>query len=222
MDLQTDELSVTTPSDEEVVHAVKNGRIAQFEILMRRYNQRLFRTARAIVKSDAEAEDVLQDAYVSAYTHLGSFEGRAPFRTWLTRIVVNEACGRLRREKRYEPMTDDWDPSSEGEVSTPEGNVSDREIAALVENALDTIPEAFRSVFMLRAIEGLSVAETAACLDIPEETVKTRLFRARARLRTLLEARTDAALPTVHRFLGNRCDRTVAAVLERISQRADS
>jgi RNA polymerase sigma-70 factor (ECF subfamily) len=206
-------------SDEEVVARVRAGDTARFEILMRRYNQRLFRAARSIIKSDAEAEDVIQEAYVQAYAHLHEFEGRARFSTWLTKIAVHEALARVRQQSKFGSIPDgdgEHMEEPEGRSADPEQAASASELAHAVEHAIDLLPETFRTVFMLRAVEELSVAETAECLGIPEETVKTRLHRARAQLQKQIEARTESAVRQAHRFLFERCDRLVVAVLRRI------
>src|SRR5262249_18791293 len=155
---------------------------------------------------------------VRAFAHLRDFEGRARFSTWLTKIVIHEAAARVRRERRFEAMDDgdstaDVSAFQEAAATSPEQAAESRELAGVIVQAIDELPEAFRTVFMLRAVQELSGAETAECLDIPEETVKTRLFRARALLQKQLERRTDASLSDVHRFLGERCDRVVRKVL---------
>jgi RNA polymerase sigma-70 factor (ECF subfamily) len=203
------------PTDEEVIARVLAGETAIFEVLMRRYNQRLFRAARAVVRDDAEAEDVLQEAYVNAYTHLASFEGRAKISTWLTRIVIHEASARLRKQRRF--TSDEGIEEREHQSDDPEDQAGSRELALQVEAAIDRLPEAFRTVLMLRAVEGLSGVETAACLGVPEQTVKTRLFRAREMVHKDLAQRAESTLVSVHRFLAERCDRVVAAVLSRIA-----
>jgi RNA polymerase sigma-70 factor (ECF subfamily) len=197
----------------ELVARVRAGELDAFEAIMRRNNQRLFRAARAILKNDDEAEDVLQEAYVQAFAHLDGFEGRARLSTWLTRIVVHEAYRRIRKKK--EVLMDALDDGAE-DGGDPEQIVSTRELAHVLEGALDNLPEAFRTVFVLRMVERLDVAETSACLEIPEETVKTRLHRARQLIRSELLRQTDGALTEVHRFLGSRCDRVVAGVLARM------
>lgn len=205
-------------SDEEVGARVVGGDTAIFEVLMRRHNQRLFRTARAIVKDDAEAEDVLQDAYVQAFSGLAAFEGRSRLSTWLTRIVVHAALARVRRAKRLElvdPMTRD-DLTPDDASLDPEAGASSTELLAVLEKAIDGLPESFRVVLVLRLVEELSVAETAACLEIPEDTVKTRLHRARHMLQRTLLRRTDAAFTQTFEFGSSRCDRVVASVLLRI------
>lgn len=203
--------------DEEVVALVVAGEVALFEVIMRRYNQRLFRAARAIVRDDDEAEDVLQESYMQAYAHLGSFEGRARFSTWLTRIVIHEAYRRIRRRR----PTLDLEASTEPVASrTPESALADREMVTLLSGAIDRLPEPFRVVFMLRVVQRMDVAETAACLDLAEATVKTRLHRARRMLREELEQAMELGLPEVHAFLGERCDRVVAQVLARLTRGA--
>ena len=216
-------------SDEEVVARVLAGDLPLFEVLMRRHNQRLYRTARAIVRDDAEAEDVMQETYVRAYAALGQFEGRAQWATWLTRIAVNEALARVRARGRFvsreatEVMEDDVmakEPPLPARSEGPEAAASARELGALVEHAMDDLPDTYRAVFELREVQELSTAETAACLDVSEELVKVRLHRARAELRRLMDARLGAATREVFDFHASRCDRVVAAVLERIAARA--
>ncbi len=189
----------STLTDEEIIARVRAGELQLFELLMRRHNRRIYRTARAILRNDGEAEDVMQDTYVRAYAHLQEFEGRARFTTWLTRIAVHEALARVRRGRRFET----FDAHAEETQSmatvphpSPEQQASDREMRSLLESAIDGLSDEFRAVFVLRAVEEMSGAETAECLGIPEETVKTRLFRARARLQeTLLEALEPTAPP---------------------------
>src|SRR5215471_18753261 len=173
-------------SDEEVVRRVINGERALFEILMRRYNQRLFRVTRSIVTNDLEAEDIIQDAYVRAYEHLNQFEGRARFSTWLTKIAIYEAYARLRRSD-YQKVDSISGLENESlqmraKERDPEQQIYDGELKMVLEKAFDALPDNYRSVFMLREIEGLSTAETAECLEISEENVKTRLHRARTLL----------------------------------------
>jgi RNA polymerase sigma-70 factor, ECF subfamily len=204
-------------SDELVIERVRAGDVASFEIIMRRYNQRLYRTARAILGDDSEAEDVVQEAYVRAYTHLEQFAGRARFSTWLTSIAVHEALARVRQRTRFvetEGRMAEFASAGHG----PEQAAADRELAAVLERVVEGLPESFRTVFMLREIEGLSTADTAACLEIPEETVKTRLHRARGLLRKALYARAGDTIGALFPFGAARCDRMVAAVLSRITQ----
>lgn len=209
-----------TLTDEDVVRRVLAGEIEMFEILMRRYNRRVYRTVRAIVRDNGEAEDVMQDAYVRAYANLGQFAGLAKFSTWLTRIAVNEALARVRMRKRLVYLPEDTGGIGmniyTSKTPDPEQNALAKELALVVEEAVDSLPEAYRSVFMLRQIEDMSTAETAECLDISEEAVKVRLFRARALLRDELCSRIGSAAPDAFAFDGLRCDRIVTAVLDRI------
>ena len=209
-----------TLTDEEVVGRVLEGQTALFEILMRRHNERLYRAARAIVRDDNEAEDVMQQAYVNAYAHLRQFDGRAAFSTWLTRIAVNEAIARNRRRGRYERFTENDNMAFRQlrDVATPnpEAETFSHELRTILEGAVDALPEGYRVVFMLRDVEGLSTAETAACLDLTEDVVKTRLSRARAALRRELANRVGVTAAGAFIFQRPRCDRVVAAVFARI------
>jgi RNA polymerase sigma-70 factor (ECF subfamily) len=205
-------------SDEEIVSRILEGETPLFEVLMRRHNQRLYRAARAILRDDHEAEDVMQEAYVNAYSHLAQFDGRAKFSTWLTKIAVYEAFARARRRDRYEHLDDS---SVETLMPTtpspdPERLAFGRELGALIESAVDTLGDGYRDVFMLRQVEGLSTAETAEVLGVSEDVVKTRFSRARSALQRDLLDRTDAAAATAFTFGQARCDRIVASVLLRI------
>jgi RNA polymerase sigma-70 factor (ECF subfamily) len=206
-------------TDEEVVARVRAGDTAVFELLMRRYNQRLFRAARAILRDDAEAEDAVQQAYLQAYTHLDQFAGAARFSTWLTRIAVREALGRVRRKKRLgevELAGLEDGMTMEDQPPSPETEAARRELTGILEQAIDALPEIYRVVVMMREIEQLSTAETAACLELSEDAVKVRLHRARGMLREGLLARADHALADAFPFLGPRCDRIVAAVMAKL------
>ena len=208
-------------SDQEIVDRVKGGETALYEIIMRRYNQRLYRVARAILRDDAEAEDVMQDAYVRAYQHLDPFEGRALFSTWLTRIAVHEALARLRSRNRtgqLEQTEDDGEFRMDVlEISPdPEQNASRAELGHLLEEAVLGLPEQYRAVVMLRDIEELSTSETAAALDLTEPNVKVRLHRGRAMARGWLFDRIGANAKTAFPFMGVRCDRVVQSVLARL------
>lgn len=217
------DISATGPEqpDEALIQQVLAGNTAVFELLMRRYNERVYRAARAIVRDELEAEDVMQQAYVNAFTHLRQFNGSARFSTWLTRIAVNEALARARRRGRYEAFDDERsnvEPfMSHDPAGNPERQASTRELAGLLEWAIDTLPNGMREVFVLRAVEGLSTAEAADCLGVSEDVVKTRLSRGRSQLRRLLMERTGAAAPDAFRFLRPRCDRVVANVLAAIA-----
>ena len=207
-------------TDEQIVAQVIGGHTALFEVLMRRHNERIYRAARAIVRDDREAEDVMQQAYVNAYAHLRQFDHRAKFSTWLTRIAINEALARVRRQRRYEPFDDQATDAGETMMSRqqvdPEHQAIARELGMLLERAVDALPDGNREVFMLREIEGLSTAETAESLGVSEDVVKTRLSRARAALRSDLFQRAGLAAANAFRFERPRCDRVVAAVMERI------
>jgi RNA polymerase sigma-70 factor, ECF subfamily len=209
--------------DEQVVMRVRAGETCLYELLMRRYNQRLFRIVRSVVRDDAEAEDVLQHAWVRAYEHLDQFAGRATFATWVTKIAFYEALARTRKKKRLVSIdARNGDSMSEGEYADvktldPEQRVIGAELKQAVESAVDQLPDTYRSVFVLREVEQLSTAETAECLSLSKEAVKTRLHRSRAMLRRGLVARMGPAIAATYGFLGQRCDRVVARVLERIS-----
>jgi RNA polymerase sigma-70 factor, ECF subfamily len=208
-------------SDEQVVSQVLEGQTALFEVLMRRHNERVYRAVRAILRDDREAEDVMQQAYVSAYSHLRQFNGEARFSTWLTRIAINEAFARIRRRRRYEPL-DEKSPYAEAFMTSdadldPERRAASGELRGLLESAIDGLPDGSREVFVLRQVEGMSTAEVADVLGVSEDVVKTRLSRARAALRRDLMERTGATAPEVFRFYRPRCDRIVAAVLQRIA-----
>ncbi|HEY7354081.1 MAG TPA: RNA polymerase sigma factor [Terriglobales bacterium] len=210
-------------SDEEVVERVKAGNTALYEIIMRRYNQRLYRVARAILRDDGEAEDVMQDAYVRAYQHLGQFAGKAPFSTWLTRIAVNESLARLKLRKRIDQLDDDEEKGGilMGLAETapnPEATASTGELSQLLEAALLELPEQYRTVVMLRDIEEMSTAETAAALELTEENVKVRLHRGRLMMRNWLMERVGTSSKSAFPFMGERCDRVVAGVFDRIAQ----
>jgi RNA polymerase sigma-70 factor (ECF subfamily) len=206
--------------DEEIAARVRGGELPLFELLMRRYNQRLYRVARAIVKNDSEAEDVTQQAYVNAYVNLHQFEGRAKFSTWLTRIAVHEALSRARRQSRIAWPGDDTEEDPMERIASPavdpERQAFAGELGALLERAVDELPETYRAVFVMRDVEGLSTSETAECLELTEEAVKTRLHRAKAMLRDRLYDRAGLAAPTAFSFHLSRCDRIVAAVFAQI------
>ena len=184
---------------------------AFFEILMRRYNERMYRVSRAIVRDDSEAEDVMQQAYVNAYTNLRQFAGKARFSTWLTRIAVNESLARLRHRGKYEPSDDE--PSSvepfiaDQSPPDPERQASSGELRALLEWAIEKLPDGAREVFVLREVEGLSTAEVGEALAVSEDVVKTRLSRAKTALRRTVMERTGSTAPEVFRFYRPRCDR---------------
>jgi RNA polymerase sigma-70 factor (ECF subfamily) len=210
--------------DETLARRVATGDRGAFERLMRLHNRQLFRLARATLRDDADAEDALQEAYVRAYRTIDGFRAEAALSTWLSRIVLNECLGRLRRKLRREqivPMLA-WTGDVEVEAAAiPDGSAPDKELMqrqmrAVLEAALDGLPIALRTVFVLRCIEDQTVEQTAACLQIPEATVRSRTFRARSLLREALAAQIDTAEREVFGFAGVRCDRIVAAVLARL------
>jgi RNA polymerase sigma-70 factor (ECF subfamily) len=209
-----------TLSDEDVVRRVRGGETALFEVLMRRHNQRLYRASRAILRDEAEAEDVMQQAYVNAFTHLDQFQDRASFATWLTRIAVHEALARARRRGRYAEM-DAMEESDEARrdrdaTPDPERQAYAAEVRHALEASLDALPLIYRSVFVLRDVEGLNTQEAAECLSVTPEVVKTRLHRARALLREELFDRAGLSARDAFPFLVPRCNRVVAAVLSRL------
>jgi len=207
--------------DAEIVDRVRGGETGLYELLMRRYNQRLFRVIRSVVTDDCEAEDILQETWVRAYEHLDQFAGRAGFHTWVTRIAYHEALARARKSRRWTPLE-----NQEGEImaeanrgqstETPESQALRSQLGQILQAAVDALPETYRLVFVLREVEQLSTNETAECLGLSEEAVKTRLHRSRALLRRELADRIGPAIPQAYSFLGARCDRTVARVLRRI------
>ena len=208
-------------SDGEVVARVRAGDLDIFEILMRRYNQRLYRIAWSVLRNDAQAEDVVQETWVRAFTHLDQFAERALFSTWLTRIALHEAWSRARRGRRFVGM----EPGAQGETTVmsdpiseegdPESRAAQRETGRALEVAIGGLPERYRLVFMLREVEELSTAETAESLALSEEAVKTRLHRARGLLRRELSGVVPARAGVLP-FPGARCDRMVERVLARI------
>jgi RNA polymerase sigma-70 factor, ECF subfamily len=205
-------------SDEEVVCRVVAGDAAMFEILMRRHNQRIYRAARAVLRDDDEVEDVMQQAYVNAFEHLDQFAGNARFSTWLTRIAVNEALARLRRRGKFLSEGDNEAMISlvESNAPDPEQQAGAAELRAVMEREVAELPDSFRTVVVLRDVEGLNTAETADSLGISEELVKTRLHRGRAMLRDNLYRRAGVTLDSVFVFGNARCDRVVAGVMTRV------
>lgn len=208
-------------TDEQVVERVLTGETSLYELLMRRYNQRLFRISRSVLRDDAEAEDVLQQSWVNAYQHLGQFAGRAKFATWVTKIALYEALARVRQKQRFQAAEDGPEEGRnmenfESPAADPEATAIRGEIRGLLENAVERLPEMYRPVFMLRDVEQLSTAETAQCLGLSEEAVKTRLHRSRALLRRDLAHRLGTASKEIYPFLGARCDRIVERVMAQI------
>ena len=206
-------------SDEEIVRLVVAGDAARFEILMRRHNQRIYRAVRAVLRSDDDVEDVMQQAYLNAYSHLHQFTASAQFSTWLTRIAVNEALAR--RRKAGNNFDDGGDTAMLNLVDTnmrdPEQQAAASELRRAMEEEVAALPDTFRITFMMRDVEGLSTSETASVLDISEDLVKTRLHRARTMLRENLYRRAGVGLDSIFAFGNSRCDRVVATVMSRIA-----
>ncbi len=209
--------ALTTLSDEEVVTRVLAGDTSLFEILMRRYNQRLFRVARGILTDAAEAEDVMQEAYLRAFRELATFRGEALFATWLTRIACHEALARSRKRWRLVPSSGGEPPDPPAETPGPEQQAGNRELQALLLAAIELLPDPLRSVFCLREVEGLSTEQTAEALALTAENVRVRLHRAKRNLRQTLDERIGREVRQLYLFDGARCDRVVERVFARLS-----
>jgi RNA polymerase sigma-70 factor (ECF subfamily) len=213
----------TEPADEAIVERIRGGDIALYEVLVRRHNQRLYRTIRAILRDDRDVEDVMQQAYVDAYTHLDQFRGAARFATWLTRIAVNRAIRRGQGKRRQFAIVSqdaDADLAIEHTIAPgldPEHAMYGHELNAVLGKLVDGLPDPFRVVFVMREVEGLTTAETAASLSINEDTVKTRLHRAKRLLRDQLDRRLGPAAAEIYPFHLSRCDRVAAGVMARIT-----
>jgi RNA polymerase sigma-70 factor (ECF subfamily) len=210
-------------SDEVIVDRVRTGDAALFEVLMRRHNRRVYRAARAVLRNEAEVEDVMQQAYLAAFAHLSDFAGSARFPTWLLRITVNEALGRRRRAERmavvaFNAEEDARMDENPQRVPDPERRAASRELATLVEAIVDGLPEMYRAVFLLREVEDLTTAEVAEVLGLGEDVVKTRLSRAKAAVRRELDVRIGSATAAVFPFDDPRCDRVVAFVMSRLTR----
>lgn len=227
MKLGTAPLAATPADDAELARRITQRDERAFEELMRRHNRMLYRIARSILNDDAEAEDALQETYLAAYRGIGSFRGGSRIGTWLARIVINEAYARLRKQKRAGIVVP-FDALERGEHDAKEAAMADAttvlpetaalrsELRRLLERKIDELPTQFRTVFILREVEELSVEDTAECLDMPAATVRTRAFRARALLRESLAREIDVATVDAFAFAGERCDRIVATVLGRL------
>lgn len=220
-------------SDMQIAKRIAADDRSAFGLLMRRHNQLLYRTARSILRDDADAEDAVQDAYVHAYRAMRSFRGDSKLSTWLVRIVVNEALGRLRKRNRHAQVfqlngqvdaVEDTMDESMGKTTPeqPDSAALRAETRRLLETAIEQLPDAYRTVFVLRAVEEMTAEETAAVLDIPQATVRTRFFRARGLLRESLSREIDFALPDAFAFAGARCDRIVTGVLVRLGWSSQS
>jgi len=217
-------LDYATMPEKLLLRHAQGGDREAFRAIMQKHNQRLFRVARAVVNNDDEAEDILQDAYLKAFAAIAAFRGESGLNTWLTAITLNEARGRLRRRRpgeSLEVMEANGDRiipfPGMAEITDPEAEAVRSEARRLLERAIDGLTDEFRIVFMLRDVEGLSVEETAAQLDINPQTVRTRLFRARQSLRQSLVTTLSSGMDDVFPFLGARCSRIADRVLERLS-----
>ncbi len=214
--------------DEELVQRARAGDRLAFELLMRRNNRRVYRAVRTVLRDAAEVEEVMQQSYVLAFSHLDQFQGTARWSTWLCRIAFNEALARVRQRGRFVSIDAAQDRQSGGQpdgqspeswrsaAPDPERQARTRELGRFVEEAVEGLPDIYRSVLIFREIEGLSTAETAAILDVEENVVKTRLHRARGLLRDLIEKRVGEQVDGAYAFEARRCDRVVAAVLARL------
>jgi RNA polymerase sigma-70 factor (ECF subfamily) len=215
-------------TDLELAQRIASGDKDAFELLMRRHNQMLYRTARSILRDDAEAEDAVQEAYLLAYRGMSGFRGDARLSTWLVRIVVNEAIGRARKRARGAEIIQLSETQEDREAvevnmdetlpEQPEGAAQRAQTRKLLEAKIDELPDAFRTVFVLRALEELSVEESAVALGIPEATVRSRFFRARGLLREALSKEIDLAYGDAFAFAGARCDRIVAGVMAKLEK----
>lgn len=213
------ELPSSSPDrDEEIVAKVIAGHTPLFAVLMRRHNQRLYRAARSILRDDIEAEDAVQEGYFSAFRALASFEGRASFGSWLMKIVVHEAVRRRRRQKASQ-LSENAEPAAS--EPSPEHAVAVREMTLVLESAIDSLPDGYREVLMLRDVAEASTAEAAEALELSEENVRVRLHRARELVRNAILRRTEEAGHEVFAFLGARCDGMVERVM-RVLLRVDA
>jgi RNA polymerase sigma-70 factor (ECF subfamily) len=225
---QKEDTAVTPLTDEVLVDRARRKEPLAFELLMRRHNQRVFRVVRSVLRDPAEVEDVMQQAYISAFTHLDQFTGAAKWSTWVCRIALNEALATLRHQGKFVSIDSVADDAlADGAMGTswktgemdPERTAADRELTQLVVADIDRLPDIYRMILILREIEGMSTADTATVLDVDEAVVKTRLVRARAALRGTVEKRIGAEIAEAFSFGNERCDRVVAAVLARITDR---
>lgn len=218
-------VSLDKLTDEEIVPRILAGEKEMYEIIMRRYSQRMFRISRTYVNDEDEAEDIVQQAYISAYEHLPGFEGRSKFSTWLTRILINEALRRSKQRSRSIPM--DVHSSDNGQVfqghelesprdENPAGRVMNDELRNILERTIDGLPVKYRSVFVMREIDDMSVAETSECLGISETNVKVRLNRAKEMLKHRIGNIYHDA--NVYYFDLVRCDRIAMNVLQRVKR----
>ena len=229
MRAQAPQIAPAATSDAELVRRARGRDEAAIRLILQANNRRLYRLARGILRNDSEAEDVVQETYVRAFTHLEDFRGDSSLATWLGRIAINEALGRLRRRR----STVEWTSLPPGTLEAqiiqfppsaasqdPEKSMAQREIQHVVEHAIDELPDAFRIVFITRVIEGMNVEETAEILELKPETVKTRLHRARTMLRENVERKIGPVVLEAFPFAGKRCERLTEAVLKRLGASA--
>ncbi|MCF6124975.1 RNA polymerase sigma factor [Mesorhizobium sp. M7A.F.Ca.CA.001.07.2.1] len=208
------------PGEMQLVHRALARDGDAFRTIIKTHNQRLYRIARGVVRNDSEAEDIVQEAYLKAFAHLDAFRGDSSLATWLSRIVINEALGRLRKRRRTVAMPEN--PQAEiirfplHPSDDPERTMAQRQILQLVEQATDSLPDVYRTVFVARVIEGLSIEETADLLGVRPQTVKTRLHRARALVRKALDDQIGPVLLDAFPFAGRRCERLTSAVMRRL------
>jgi len=215
-------VALNEPPDQELIARIREGETAAFEKLMRRYNQRVFRAARSVLRDDTEAQDVVQETFVRAFRHLNEFEERSSVGTWLTRIAINEALTRLRRLRFFGTLESERNEQEGGFKSVesnqpgPEDQASSRELRSVLVSAIDSLSEEFRTVFMLREVEGLSTVETAEILQVSAEAVRVRFHRARKALRQQVEKQIGNEVQELFTFAGTRCDATVKEVFRRL------
>ncbi len=223
MDAPAANSAVTCDDDQSILHGIAAGDRSAFERLMRVHNRRLYRLARATLRDDAEAEDALQDAYLRAFRSIAQFRGDAALSTWLSKLVINECLSRMRRNSRRQnviPMVSTGSQSEFLSICADDSEPLDtalarRQVRSLLERKIDELPDSYRTVFVMRAVEEMTVDETAESLGIPEETVRSRHFRAKSLLRESLAQDFDLAERDVFEFGGARCDRIVATVMAR-------
>jgi RNA polymerase sigma-70 factor (ECF subfamily) len=215
---------IAAPDDLELALRAQARDTSAFRAIMQMHNRKLYRLARSIVRNDSEAEDIVQETYVTAFAHLASFRGEATLATWLSRIAINEALGRLRRRRRAATVIAN-EPTGDAHIiqfplaasgDDPERTMAQRQILKLVEQATDALPDAYRTVFIARVIEGLSIEETADLLGIKPQTVKTRLHRARDLVRKQIDERIGPIMLDAFPFAGRRCERLTSAVMQRL------
>jgi RNA polymerase sigma-70 factor, ECF subfamily len=207
----------TSLTDEELIERIAAGDHALFEMVMRRYNQRIYRAVRAVLGSEEEVEDVMQQAYLNAYRNLRQFAGRSQFSTWLTRIAVNEAIARRGKQTPFAMEDESVMEQAQSNEPDPEQQTFAAELREVMQRQVAALPDTFRAVLVLRDVEELSTSETAESLGISEDLVKTRLHRARSLLRDNLYRRAGVTLDSLFAFGSSRCDAVVAAVMAQIT-----